>query len=179
MPREEFDFETILHVLVKHEVDFIVVGGLCAVLHGAPIQTYDLDIVHSRDAANLDRLERALSELGAYYREHFPKRLLPEAARMQGPGHHLLNTSAGPVDVLGMIAGQRDYAALLPHTVELALDDTIWVRILDLSTLIITKQETGRNKDKLVLPILRRTLEETERLQQDDNEGRDSAQNSS
>lgn len=163
MPQEEFDFETILKVLAKYHVDFIVVGGLCAVLHGAPIQTYDLDIVQSRDPANLERLESALRELGAYYREHLHKRLMPEAARMTTAGHHLLQTSAGPLDVLGAISGQRDYVALLPHTIELALDDTMWIRILDLATLIVTKQETGRDKDKLVLPILRRTLEEIER----------------
>lgn len=162
MPPEEFDFETILKVLTKHKVDFIVVGGLCAVLHGAPVQTYDLDIVHSREAANLERLGRALRELEALYREHLPKRLVPEAGRMSTTGHHLLQTSAGPLDVLGAIVGQRDYGALLPHTIELALDDATWIRILDLATLILTKQETGRRKDKLVLPILRRTLKEIE-----------------
>jgi hypothetical protein len=36
-------------------------------------------------------------------------------------------------------------------------------RILDLAMLIVTKQEAGREKDKLVLPILRRTLEEINR----------------
>ena len=153
----------ILKVLARHETAFIVVGGLCAVLHGAPIQTYDLDIVPARDPANLDKLERALHELGAYYREHSHRRLLPEASRMTTAGHHLLNTSAGPLDVLGAIAGARDYTALLPHTVELALDETTWIRILDLATLILTKQETGREKDRLVLPILQRTLEEIER----------------
>ena len=163
MPPEEFDFETILKVLAKHHVDFIVVGGLCAVLHGAPVQTYDLDIVHSRNAANLERLDNALRELEALYREHLPRRLVPEATHMTTTGHHLLQTSAGPLDVLGAIAGQRDYGALLPHTIELALDDATWIRVLDLATLILTKQETGRVKDKLVLPILRRTLEEIER----------------
>lgn len=163
MPPEEFDFETILQVLAKHQVEFIVVGGLCAVLHGAPVQTYDLDIVHSREATNLDRLGNALRELGACYREHLPKRLAPESTRMTTTGHHLLQTSAGPLDVLGAIAGQRDYTTLLPHTIELALDDTTWIRLLDLATLIITKQETGRAKDRLVLPILRRTLAEIER----------------
>jgi len=162
MPPEEFDFETILQVLSKYKVDFIVVGGLCAVLHGAPIQTYDLDIVPSHEASNLEHLESALRELSACYREHLPKRLLPEAARMTTVGHHLLQTSAGPLDVLGAIASQRDYIALLPHTIELALDETTWIRILDLATLILTKQETGRMKDKLVLPILRRTLQEIE-----------------
>lgn len=163
MPQEEFDFETILKVLSKHKVDFIIVGGLCAVLHGAPVQTYDLDVVHSREPANLERLESALVELKACYREHLPRRLAPEAARMTTAGHHLLHTSAGPLDVLGAISGQRDYIALLPNTIELALDETTWIRILDLATLIVTKQETGRAKDRLILPLLRRTLEETER----------------
>lgn len=163
MPQDVFDFETILKVLARHETAFIVVGGLCAVLHGAPVQTYDLDVVPARDPANLEKLEQALRELGAYYREHPRQRLLPEAARMTTTGHHLLNTSAGPLDILGAIAGGRGYTELLPHTVELALDKTTWVRILDLATLILTKQETGREKDKLVLPILQRTLEEIER----------------
>ena len=72
MPREELDFEKILRVLVKHKVDFILVGGLCAVLHGAPIQTFDLDMVPSREPENLTRLQSSLRELGAYYREHPP-----------------------------------------------------------------------------------------------------------
>lgn len=54
---------------------------------------------------------------------------------MAGAGHHLLNTSAGPLDVLGTIAGGRDYEILLPHTVELMLDETTGIRILDLETL--------------------------------------------
>ncbi len=132
-------------------------------MHGASVQTYDLDIVPARDPINLEKLERALRELGAYYRAHPRQRLLPEAARMTTTGHHLLNTSAGPLDVLGAIAGSRDYEALLPHTVELALNETTWIRILDLATLILTKQETGRDKDRLILPILQRTLEEIER----------------
>ncbi|MCW3055093.1 MAG: hypothetical protein JWN14_4263 [Chthonomonadales bacterium] len=163
MPPEEFDFETILKVLAKHQVEFIIVGGLCAVLHGVPLQTYDLDIVHSRTSANLERLESALLELGACYREHLPRRLVPEATRMTTAGRHLLQTSAGPLDVLGAIADHRDYDALLPYTTELALDETTWIRILDLATLILTKQETGRLIDRTALPILERTLEEIER----------------
>ncbi len=40
-----------LEVLVRHDVTFIVVGGVCATFHGAPIMTFDLDIVHRRDRA--------------------------------------------------------------------------------------------------------------------------------
>lgn len=101
--------------------------------------------------------------MGAYYREHPCQRLRPEAARTTSTGHPLLNTSAGPLYVLGVVAGNLDYTDVLPHTVELSLDEATWIRILDLGTLIVTKQLTGRDKDKLVLPILQRTLEEIER----------------
>jgi hypothetical protein len=57
----------VLRVLLKHNVDFIVVGGIAAVLRGAPINTFDLDIVHSRNPVNVSRLETALDELEAVY----------------------------------------------------------------------------------------------------------------
>ncbi len=163
MPEDASDFEKILQTLANRQVDFIVVGGICAVLNGAPVQTYDLDIVPSREPENLSRLVHALSELDAYYREHPRTKLRPQAPRMTGPGHHLLSTSAGPLDVLGAIANKRDYASLLPHTFEIELSAGVWIRVLDLQTLITTKEETGREKDRLVLPMLRRALEEIER----------------
>jgi hypothetical protein len=51
------DFRRILQTFVEHEVDFIVVGGVCTVLHGAPVYTFDLDLVHSRAPDNLERLQ--------------------------------------------------------------------------------------------------------------------------
>jgi len=61
-------FLEILKVLTRHRVDFIIVGGVSAVLHGAPVTTFDLDVVHSRDQKNLARLLAALQELEAVYR---------------------------------------------------------------------------------------------------------------
>jgi predicted nucleotidyltransferase len=178
MRERNFDYETILRVLARHGVKFIVVGGVCATFHGVTLPTFDLDVVHLRTPDNLAQLEEALTELSAYYREHPPHRILPEAQRMDTPGHHLLMTRAGAVDVLGTVASNRDYEQLLPHTLEITLGEGVQVRILDLPTLIQTKQAAGRDKDKLVLPILRQVLEEMERLQRDDNEGSASVQNS-
>lgn len=84
------NFIGILKVLVEHKVDFIVVGGLGAVLHGAPIMTFDLDIVHSQEEKNLDRLVNVLRKLEAYYREQPERRLKPKKNHLNSPGHHLL-----------------------------------------------------------------------------------------
>jgi hypothetical protein len=159
VPESAPDFLHLLRALAAHQVEHIVVGGLCAVLHGAPITTFDLDVVHARDEVNLDRLIEALTKLVAYYRTGEDRRLSPERRHLASPGHHLLLTTEGPLDLLGTIGSGRDYSALLPHTEEIVLDD-LHVRILDLETLIAVKEETGREKDRMILPMLRQVLEE-------------------
>lgn len=55
-----------LQVLIHHEVDFIIVGGVAAVFEGAPIITLDLDIVYDPSPTNNERLATALRQLNAY-----------------------------------------------------------------------------------------------------------------
>jgi len=62
------NFLSILRTLRRAQIDFIVVGGICGVLHGAPITTFDLDLVHSRDPENVQRMLAALEILEARYR---------------------------------------------------------------------------------------------------------------
>jgi hypothetical protein len=165
MPIPNFDFPQILQTFAEHKVDFIVVGGVCAVLHGAPVHTFDLDLVHSRAPENLDRLLQALQELDAYFREHGEHRLRPSRSHLASPGHQLLMTCAGPLDLLGTISNDRGYEELLPHTLAMKVRDDLQVRLLDLATLIVMKEETTRDKDQATLSILRRTLEEKEKAQ--------------
>lgn len=49
-------------------MDFIVIGGVAAVLHGAPVSTFDLDVVHSTAPDTVSRLPQAFAELDGYYR---------------------------------------------------------------------------------------------------------------
>jgi hypothetical protein len=163
MPTPISDFDLILHTLGRHQVDFIIIGGVCAVLHGAPVTTFDLDLVHSRDPDNLNRLLAALQELDAYYREQTHRRLRPGLSHLASSGHQLLMTHAGSLDLLGTLTTEQGYEDLLPHTVEVQFSEVLQVRILDLPTLIAVKEAAGRDKDKAVLHILRRTLEEKEK----------------
>src|SRR5579864_1367767 len=96
-------FREILRILATHNVDFIVVGGISAVLNGAPVNTLDLDIVHSRDTQNISRLLAALDELGAEYRDLGGRNLRPAESHLASKGHQLLLTRFGPLDVLGTI----------------------------------------------------------------------------
>ena len=157
------DFAAILRALVEHGVEFIVVGGVGAVLQGAPVATFDLDLVHARTEQNISRLLAALDALDACYRTQPEKRLRPGASQLASPGHQLLMTRYGPVDLLGAIGRSRGYEDLLSHSREVAVAEGVVVRVLDLETQIAVKEEVGAEKDRAVLPLLRRTLEESRR----------------
>jgi len=159
----EPDFFAILATLHRHEVDFILVGGLAAAVNGAVSNTLDVDIVHSRDAANVERLLTALESIDAIFRIQPELRIKPNASYVSGPGHLNLITRFGPLDVLGSIGRGLTYADLLPHSVEKDIGDGIRVRVLDLETLISLKEDLGTEKDRAILPLLRRTLEEQRR----------------
>ncbi len=156
MPSEQrTDFLEILRVLTEHRVDFIVVGGVCGALHGSPVLTYDLDIVHSRAPENVERLLAALQALDAHYRFGGMRKLAPGPTHLASEGHQLLMTQFGPLDVLGVVGKSREYRDLLPHTEEANVGEGLTVRLLDLDTLIETKQEIGGEKDAAALAVLR------------------------
>jgi hypothetical protein len=153
-------FREVLRILSTCRVDFIVVGGISAVLNGAPVNTLDLDIVHSRAPENIARLLKALEELEAEYRYTGGRKLKPAESHLASKGHQLLITRFGPVDVLGMVGNDLSYDDLLPHTTEMLVTETLTARVLNLETLIEIKEGLGTAKDHATLPLLRRTLEE-------------------
>jgi hypothetical protein len=152
---------SILLALARHNVDFLVVGGYAAVVLGAPIMTWDLDVVHSTVPENLPRVLRALEELDACYR--YRPDLRPNESHLAGKGHQLLKTRFGSFDVLGAIGKGRTYEDLLPHCQWVEILNNLKIRVLDLETQIAIKEEIGGEKDLAVLPVLRRTLAEIRR----------------
>ena len=64
----------LFRALQKHEVRYVVVGGVAINLHGVERATMDADLVLAMDQANLQRFLKAASELAL-------KPLLPEIGR--------------------------------------------------------------------------------------------------
>ena len=152
--------ESLLETLATSDVEFIVVGLLAAVAQGAPVTTHDLDIVHRRTPGNVAKLVDVLvNKLDARYRGH-TEVLRPTAQILAGPGHSLLKTSLGPLDVLGAIEGGRDFDVLLPASRRIEISGHP-VYVLGLATLIELKRGSTRQKDQLVLPILEETLRQS------------------
>ena len=109
-------FRRLLQLLVEGNVDFIVVGGVAAVLEGAPVSTFDLDIVYSLDEANIDCLAGVLDGLDAVYVDPGGRTIRPTSERLRGGGHHLLRTRYGRLDVMASVGSALEFADLLPRS---------------------------------------------------------------
>ena len=71
-------------------------------------------------------------------------------------------TRFGPLDLLGTIGAGHSYGDLLQHSDEIKIGN-LRLRVLSLEKLIEVKEETGFEKDKAILPVLRQTLLERRR----------------
>lgn len=156
------DLDALIEALVGAGVEFVVVGGAAAVLHGAPTTTWDLDIVHRRTGGNVDRLLGLLERLHAIVRDPAGRELKPAREHLEASGHLQLLTDLGPIDLLGELHDGRGYEDLLGSS-ELVGDDSLEIRVIDLQTLIEVKAGAGRAKDRLLLPILLALREESSR----------------
>jgi len=151
----------VLEGLLEAGVDFILVGGLAAVIQGAPVTTMDVDIVHSQSPENIARLLAFLKSVDAVYRRLDDKLIEPKERDLSGKGHVLLTTRIGPLDVLAVIEGGRSYEDLLEHAVEIDFRSHT-LRVLDLKTLIELKKNSTDPKDRYRLPVLKETLRQLE-----------------
>jgi predicted nucleotidyltransferase len=148
------DLEQLLRELAAGGVEFIVVGGAAAVIHGAPVTTQDLDIVPNLEGEHEQRLLAVLGKLDSRLRPVRPDRdIAPGPEHFVNRGQLNLVTSLGPLDVLCKLHDARGYAELLPHSREI-VDGDLRVRVIDLETLIEIKRSTGRERDLMVIPLL-------------------------
>ena len=149
--------------LVEARIEFIIVGLTAAVALGAPVVTFDLDIVHRRTPENADRLLAWLLDREAHHRFDLANRRLPPTRELLlGQGHLNLQTSFGPLDVLCELGAGEGYEELFDDTVLVELGSVV-LRVLGLPRLIEVKARAGRPKDRAVLPVLIATLDEQKR----------------
>ena len=153
------EFARAVQALCDGGVDFVVIGGVCATLHGSARVTYDLDICYSRAPANLRRLTEALARFHPRPRE-FPLGLpfLWDERTLGEGAIFTLQTDIGEIDILAEVAGLGDFEAVQAKSITVeAFDRTILT--LDLAALIAAKRATGRAKDLAALAELEGLLE--------------------
>lgn len=146
--------ERLLEVLADSGLDFVVIGGVAAVAHGATTATQDLDIAMQLDA---DKVRQLLEALAPYEPVHFTRPDLPLVAENANSLARfrllLIETELGRLDILSEVEPFENVSDL--PTVRLPLLPERLFDVIDLDALIEVKAYVGRGKDKILEEELR------------------------
>lgn len=165
--KRAFDPESILRALERYGVDYVVIGGLAASLHGSSVVTTDVDVTPSRERENLARLARALEAIDARIRAPDAPEGLPfdrSAEALSRSDMLNLTTLHGDLDLSFVPAGTGGYRDLRGNASEITIRGTR-VIVAALADVIRSKEAANREKDRLALPALRRLLAKRSRTE--------------
>jgi hypothetical protein len=153
------NLERLLERLLRNEVEFVVIGGYAAVVHGSTYVTLDLDVCCPLQGSNLARLHAAFADLHPYHRMTPQKTPFTLPAAMEhGFKNVYLRTDYGQIDCLGTMPDVGDFEFAKAHSVSIRFPFGE-CRFLDCPTLIHATQTVGRPKDLLVVAQLRAILD--------------------
>jgi len=148
--------EKLFQVLAHHRVEYVLIGGLAATLHGSSALTNDADICPDASPENRERLAAALRDVRARVRTEAE----PDGVRFSVDADFLrrtqlvnLTTRFGDFDIAFQPAGGQVYGDLVRRAVEMEIDGTV-VRVASLADVIRSKEAANRPKDRAALPIL-------------------------
>lgn len=157
------DDKALLQRLQQHGVEFVVIGGVCGIMHGVTLVTTDLDVCARFTTENLFRIQSAVADLHPYHRlaaNKLPLLLTDELCNRLK--NLYLQTDLGKLDCLGEVAGVGAFEAVLRHSTVFRLSYGNF-HILDLDSLIISKEAVGRERDLAAARQLRAIRERVTR----------------
>lgn len=159
----EREFLRVLETLARHDVEYVLIGGLAAHVLGSPSVTFDVDICHERAWPNLERLSEALRDMNASLRGAPESvRLLLDAQTLRNGDTFTFDTTFGALDIVGAPSGTRGYRELRVNATRLDLDRGVVVWVCALEDLIRMKAAACRPKDRIELEVLGALRDELE-----------------
>ena len=153
-PERPLDLRELFRALAEHGVDYLVIGGVAAQVHGRRRTTKDLDVTPAPDPENFARLAAALVALDAHPVELGASAPAPTAEQL-----HVaaivppLATRHGELHILNEVPGAPGYAGMRTRALRTDLDGIV-VDIVGVDDLIRMKQATGRPSDIEDIEIL-------------------------
>ncbi|MBX7149870.1 nucleotidyltransferase [bacterium] len=151
------NLHNLLKLLVHSPLDFIIVGGFAAVLHGCHQTTRDIDICILNSPEQIDHLKALLAPYHPCLRTTGESFL--QTTSLEGDLH--LVTDLGMLDVISSVIGVGSYYSVLKNSVEIDILDGK-CRLISIDDLIKCKRELGRHRDLAV-------AEELEAIKQENN----------
>jgi predicted nucleotidyltransferase len=145
----------ILQRLVEAKVEFVVIGGYAAVIHGSAYITNDVDVCTVLSPENVERIRAALGDLKPVHRQtHRRLSFLEHPAPGQTLQNLYLETDHGIIDILSTVLGVGDFHRLRERAETVTLFGKT-VAVISIEDLIAAKEAVGRDKDQLTAKELR------------------------
>lgn len=139
----------ILRALVRHRVDFVLIGGLAGIARGSAYPSFDVDIAYARDSENLERLAAALRDLNVKLRGAPPDiPFLLDAETLRRGAHFTFETPYGSFDILDRPDGSPPYAELKAAAGDAIEFEGEHIHVASIDDLIAMKEASDRSKDK-------------------------------
>ncbi|HEV2455606.1 MAG TPA: hypothetical protein VGY98_15175 [Verrucomicrobiae bacterium] len=143
--------DSIAAALTEARLEAILIGNAAAAIHGAPVTTVDFDFMFRSTPGNLAKLKKFAAKLDAVIlRPYYPVSSL----------YRVMNDDRGlQVDFMPLIHGVKSFNSLRSRSSRIELSGhQVWVAAL--ADIVISKRAAGRPRDKAVLEILEKTLNE-------------------
>lgn len=142
------DPRKVLETLVRHGVDFTVIGGIAVIAHGHPRNTRDIDFVAATDVPNLERLAAALRELRAelWGVDAHLRGIELDADTLANGANFTLVTDAGGLDFFNDVPGGAPYEELRSRALVVEMSG-LRFPVAGRDDLIRMKQAAGRPQD--------------------------------
>jgi len=138
----------LLRRLAEADVEFVLIGGYAAVIHGSAYVTNDVDVCAVLSPDNIEKIRKALADLKPVHRQsHRRLSFLEVPAPGQSLQNLYLETTDGIIDIITSVRLRERAMRADVFGMSCA--------VISLEDLIAAKEALGREKDLLTAKELR------------------------
>ncbi len=142
------DLSKLLRKLLENEIDFVLIGGFAAVVHGSTLVTQDLDICSSMTVENIEKLRVVLKNYNPIHRMNREAKLsfLDHPKSIEGLNNIYLETDLGILDILSETQPAGNFETIKNNSIEISLYGH-QCKVISIDDLIKVKESMSRPKD--------------------------------
>lgn len=142
------DLKKLLKLLLENEIDFVLIGGFAAVVHGSTLVTQDLDICSSMSVESIEKLRAVLKEFNPIHRMNRKAALsfIDHPENLTGLNNIYLDTDLGILDILSATQPAGDFKTIKQNSIQINIYGYT-CNVISIDDLIKVKSSMKRPKD--------------------------------